>query len=100
MGWGADCPDPDNFLRVGFPWVLTGWEDQNYEALLQAAKGSRNQLERMDLYKQAEEILSKAAPIFPVGYSYAHLLIKPWLTRCTFIFGDHISFKDIVMMPH
>ena len=60
MGWGADYPDPDNFLNL-FPCQSgnnhTGFCNATYDGLLKTASGSQNEAERIKAYDQAQKIL-------------------------------------------
>ncbi len=76
-GWVADYPDPDSFLRVSMIREWTGWDNRQYTELVEAAQSSQNQEERMALYRQADEILIKEAPILPLAYSRWTFLVKP-----------------------
>ena len=98
-GWVSDYPDPDNFMRVGFPWDFTGWHNKSYERLLEKASVSTDQDLRMNLYRRADKILIQEAPIIPLYYGCDEYLIKPWIK------GIHISpesfhWRDITVEPH
>jgi len=80
-GWHADYPDPENFLRVGLPWQLTGWRNAAYEELLADAQRMTAQSERMKAYQRADRLLIAEAPIIPLAYGSWHLLIKPWVRQ-------------------
>ena len=47
----------------------TGWEDLNYDAIMQKANSTNNQDERFELLNQAEELLIDNMPIIPL-YTY------------------------------
>lgn len=81
MGWIADYPDPDNFLRVGLWRERTRWGDETYDKLVGKARRITNQRGRMQLYRQAEKLLIEDAVIMPLYYGRQHLLVKPWVSR-------------------
>ena len=58
LGWGADYPDPDNFLRVGCRvGRRSKWRNETYDTLVKAAGRVMDQETRIRLYRQADEIL-------------------------------------------
>ncbi|NIV36421.1 MAG: hypothetical protein GWN58_45385, partial [Anaerolineae bacterium] len=68
MGWAADYPDPDNFLRarIGHVQQQSGWRNEGYDSLVERAQRSLDQEERIRLYLEAEQILVEEAPILPI----------------------------------
>ena len=99
LAWDADYPDPDNFLRVGFPWEFTRWKNEPYQRLLRDARKKTDQTERMKLYKKADKILVQEAPIIPGFYGRTELLIKPWI-RGVLLSTSGLDWKDIIVEPH
>jgi ABC-type oligopeptide transport system substrate-binding subunit len=99
-GWHADYPDPDNFLRVGFPWHSTGWRNPSYEQLVEDARHVADQPERIKLYQQADRILVQQAPIMPLIYGRWHLLIKPWVQKFPTSAIKLWFWKDVIIEPH
>lgn len=99
-GWTADYPDPDSFLRYD-PWLQqSGWRNEQYESLVQEAKRITDQGSRMDLYRQAEQILVDEAPVVPINYGRQQMLIKTWVPgmRASIITGNIL--KDIIIESH
>ena len=99
-GWSADYPDPDSFLRVGlrslnFPY----WHNESYERLLEDARRTLSQGDRIPLYQAADKILIEEAVIMPLTYSRAHWLVKPWVKIPAGWLGPW-SWKDIIIEPH
>jgi ABC-type oligopeptide transport system substrate-binding subunit len=73
------------------------WVDEGYNRLLEGARGSNDQRQRIELYQQAERILIEQVPIMPLYYSLAHFLVKPWIR-----FGREFEFpyfKDAILKP-
>jgi oligopeptide transport system substrate-binding protein len=102
-GWRLDYPDPDNFLRAGMssnftPELVLKWQDGEYDDLLERARRLMDQRERMALYRQAEQILVREAPIIPLIYNRSHFLVRPWITNFRQS-GEHF-FQDIIIEPH
>jgi ABC-type oligopeptide transport system substrate-binding subunit len=99
VGWWADYPDPDDFLRVQW-WVAPGWQDQTYDRLVESARRTMDQEERIKLYRQAEAILVEEAPVLPLCYARFHMLVKPWVRRFTTSPLRWWYWKDVILEPH
>jgi oligopeptide transport system substrate-binding protein len=99
-GWLADYPDPDNFLRAGFPWHETGWRNEVYDRLVRKASQVIDQGERMKLYGQAEGILVDEAAIMPLYYGRSHLLVKPWVSNLLMSATATRFWKNVIIEPH
>jgi ABC-type transport system substrate-binding protein len=99
-GWVADYSDPDNFLRVFFATVPTGWRNPTYEGLIEKARRLTDQRERMKLYSQADRILVEDATIVPVCYNRNTVLVKPWVRKFPMSPRGGWFWKDVVIEPH
>ena len=99
-GWGADYPDPDNLLRVGFPKELSGWQGEAYERLIVSARRTQDQGERIRLYKQGDKMLIDEAIVLPLVYGMKHLLVKPWVINYPLSPGVDWFLKDVIIKPH
>jgi ABC-type oligopeptide transport system substrate-binding subunit len=82
IAWGADYPDPENFLDVLFhsnsdnSW--TNYSNPEVDALLEQARVEQDQDKRFELYNRIEQMILDDAPWVPLwnsGETYA--LIKP-----------------------
>ena len=100
LGWMADYPDPDAFLRVCPFRGRTGWQNEAYDRLVAEARGLPDQRERMELYRQAEQILVEEAPILPLFYEPVHLLMKPWVKKYPISPTRPWFWKDVILEPH
>jgi ABC-type oligopeptide transport system substrate-binding subunit len=99
VGWYADYPDPDDFLRIQW-WVDPGWKNDEYDRLVEGARRVLDQPERMRMYQQADGMLVEEAPIMPLAYGRFHMLVKPWVRQ---LFTSPLkwwSWKDILLEPH
>ena len=99
MGWLSDYPDPDSFLSVGVRNLLPGWRDDKYDALLEEAQRTLDQLERIRLYQQADKLLIEEAVVIPMIYWQEHYLVKQWVKLSAGGFGSRY-YKDIILEPH
>jgi oligopeptide transport system substrate-binding protein len=101
MGWMADYPDPDNFLRVraGHIQQQSGWRNERYDRLMKRAQRSLDQGERMMLYGEAEQTLVEQTPIMPLFHLTKPLLVKPWVTRFPTTGLREWFLKDVIIQP-
>ncbi|NCV20062.1 MAG: peptide ABC transporter substrate-binding protein, partial [Rhodobacterales bacterium] len=71
-GWIGDYEDPNTFLDLMRPNRgnnKTGWEDMEYDSIMEKANSTNDQVERYKLLNQAESILIENMPIIPL-YTY------------------------------
>tara|TARA_B100000941_G_scaffold287637_2_gene263135 strand:+ start:1240 stop:2856 length:1617 start_codon:yes stop_codon:yes gene_type:complete len=71
-GWIGDYEDPNTFLDLMRPNRgnnKTGWENMEYDSLVEKANTINDQSERYKLLYKAEEILIEELPIIPL-YTY------------------------------
>ena len=76
--WFADVPDPENFLAKLFysrsPRNFTGYSNPVVDDLLLQAKRQVDLQRRIELYRQAEQLILDDAPIIPsLHYTYERL---------------------------
>jgi oligopeptide transport system substrate-binding protein len=100
LGWIADYPDPDNFLRVSSMRRFTRWRNEAYDRLVEKARRAMDQEERMRLYRQADRILNEEAAILPLIYWRFHLLMKPWVRKYPASALRTWFWKDVIIEPH
>ena len=100
--WGADYPDPNNFLRESWFLDRTRWQNKVYNILVEKARRLTDQGERMELYRQADRILVEEAPIMPLIYSRQGLLVKPWVRKypTSPIMIEYFFGEDVIIEPH
>ena len=84
-GWCADYPDPQNWLSVYWRSDTTfaqrpGYSNPDFDALVNEADTTVDQAKRLELYKQAQQILLSDIPA-AFGYNTLnHYLVKPWVS--------------------
>jgi oligopeptide transport system substrate-binding protein len=99
-GWIADYPDPDTFLRVAVEDSHPDWRHDRYSSLLAKAARSHNPAGRLELYREAEQILAEEAVLVPLVYQAEYLMLKPWVTRFPTVPFFYPGFlKDVVIGP-
>ena len=70
LGWGADFPDPDNFMNLFTSYSEnnhTGWANPRYDELVERASRATDPAARQALYDRAQVILCEQdVPIVPL----------------------------------
>ncbi|MBN23185.1 MAG: oligopeptide-binding protein oppA [Bdellovibrionaceae bacterium] len=79
--WGADYPDPDNFMSIFTSEAGNNrfsWKNKEYDKLVLKARYSLKRRDREKLYLEAQKILiEKDAVIVPLFYEPHLALVKP-----------------------
>jgi len=83
-GWGADYPDPDNFMKL-FTSTSgnnhTRWKNPRYDRLLEQAARELDSKKRVRLYDEAQKILCETElPIVPLYWTTETTLLNPRFT--------------------
>lgn len=75
LGWAADTPDPDNFFTPLLSCTATfsgknpaNWCNPEFDLLLTQALDTSDIETRKDYYKQAQAMLAKEIPLFPIAH--------------------------------
>lgn len=84
LGWCADYPDPQNWLSVyfrstGFVQDI-GYSNPDFDALVDEADTTVDPEVRMELYKQAQDLLVDDSPVVFMRNNVNSYLVKPWVT--------------------
>ncbi|MBI2608588.1 MAG: peptide ABC transporter substrate-binding protein [Deltaproteobacteria bacterium] len=81
LGWGADFPDPDNFLRLftsNSGNNNTRWKSSSFDQLIFKAASEMNIQKRLELYKKAQKILlEEDVAIMPLFVESLNYVVKP-----------------------
>lgn len=74
-GWSADTTDPDNFFRpllscnAEFAGLnIATWCNPDFDFLLDLAKETTEQRYRLNLYRQAQNMLNEEVPVVPIAH--------------------------------
>ncbi len=82
-GWIADIAAPENFLYVHIKAAgvsnYSGFDDPQYEALLNAAIQESDEKLRLEKMRAAEHYLMQQAPIIPIYHYVSRALVSPRL---------------------
>ncbi|QPJ64958.1 MAG: peptide ABC transporter substrate-binding protein [Candidatus Nitrohelix vancouverensis] len=83
LGWGADFPDPDNFMNL---FISTSgnnrmqWSHPPYDALVAQGSAVTDPKQRLEIYDEAQRILTESeAAMIPLFTSAMNLLVRPYV---------------------
>lgn len=99
LGWGADYPDPDNFMAL-FTSISgnnhTGWANPSYDELIEKARVMTDSVARKRTYDKAQRILlEENTVILPLFVQTTHFLVSPKISHLPLIPLDYIPFKSV-----
>ncbi len=82
--WIADYPDAENYLSVFYsknpaPPNYTRYQNPVFDSLFEKAIAETNDSVRYGLYRQADQLLIKDAPVVPLWYDVAVHLVQPYV---------------------
>lgn len=80
--WIADYPDAENYLSVFYsknpaPPNYTRYNNPQFDELFEKAMTETNDSLRYQLYRQADQVMIKDAPVVPLWYDVAVHLVQP-----------------------
>ncbi len=81
-GWIADYPDPNTFLDMFVtdgPQNNTNWSNPKYDALIEQAATEADPEQRMEILREAEEILMEELPIIPIYFYVTTNMVQPYV---------------------
>ena len=108
MGWCMDYPDENNFInevvaaggsqnpvtKDGKPEGGFMWKNEKFEKLVKDAAVEPDAKKRLDLYKQAEQLITVDDPVMIPLYWYTrNTVTQPYIKR-TFSVGGHEIFYN------
>ena len=76
------------------------WSSLAYKELIESAASTTSQVERLELYRQADRMIIEEAVVLPLTYGRWHLLVKPWVARYPLSPVGDLFWKDVVIEPH
>jgi oligopeptide transport system substrate-binding protein len=83
-GWGADYPDPDNFMKLFTANSGNNhgrWKNPKYDQLLEQAAQESDSAKRTQIYDEAQKILTETdAAIVPLYWKAEATLLSPKFT--------------------
>jgi len=103
LGWGADFPDPDNFMNLFLSSSGNNrlhWENPEYDALVARGAAIRNPEQRQKIYDSAQRLLTeKDAVMIPLFVSAMNLLVKPYVKGFEMNAMELLYIKKITIDP-
>ncbi|MFH1016100.1 MAG: ABC transporter substrate-binding protein [Chloroflexota bacterium] len=83
FGWGADYPDPDNWLPELFGTNAgnnhTAYSNPQFDALSKQAKQEQDNTKRLQMWADAQKMVMADAPIVTMFYRERFWLMKPYV---------------------
>jgi len=80
LGWGADFPDPDNFMAIfttNSGNNHTHWGNSRYDMLIARAAAEPDRKKRLEMYNESQAILAeKDVPMIPLFFSANNILVR------------------------
>ncbi len=99
LGWGADYPDPDNFMALftsGSGNNNTHWGSPRFDALISRAAIERDPVRRKALYDEAQRILTEQdVAIIPLFIAVQNLLVRPYVRGLELNPMEILHLKDV-----
>jgi len=83
LGWGADYPDPQNFLDVLYHSEsnhnIGEYDNATMDMLIEQARTEKGVNEREDYYQEAEQLIIDDAACLPLYFDVTYKLVKPYV---------------------
>jgi oligopeptide transport system substrate-binding protein len=100
LGWEADYPDPQDFIDILFHSASEanhgGYKNPEIDRIVESARTEADPLKRLNLYKQAEQMIVDDAPWVPMWFdTEGYALIKPWVKGYRFTPLIVAKLKDV-----
>ncbi|MBI4412708.1 MAG: peptide ABC transporter substrate-binding protein [Deltaproteobacteria bacterium] len=99
LGWGADYPDPDNFMNL-FTSASgnnhTQWKNSEFDRLIGEAATQSDGVKRKGLYDEAQKILlERKTVILPLFAATQNILVREKLRPFPIIPMDFVYYKRV-----
>lgn len=99
LGWGADYPDPDNFMKLftsNSGNNNTRWKNPRYDQLLALAAREFDEKKRASLYNDAQRILCETdVPITPLFTTAETTVLNPRFTGLKLNSMGRLMLRDV-----
>jgi len=96
LGWGADYPDPDNFMGLFTSHSGNNhsqWGSARYDELIARAASMPDPARRQQLYDDAQRLLTEEeTPIIPLFVASQNYLMKPYVR------GLRLNAMELLML--
>ncbi len=86
--WIGDYPDAENFLSVFYgknpaPPNYTRYQNPLFDRLYDSALSEKDDSQRYEIYRKADQLMIKDAPIVPLWYDMVIRLVQPYVKDFT-----------------
>jgi oligopeptide transport system substrate-binding protein len=102
-GWGADYPDPDNFVKLFAsysPQNYGRWKNSRYDQILEQAGRELDERKRVRLYDEAQRILCEQdVPIVPLFAVTESTLLNPRYTGVEYNSMGRMLLSHVQLKP-
>ncbi|HEY5594661.1 MAG TPA: peptide ABC transporter substrate-binding protein [Nitrospiria bacterium] len=99
LGWGADYPDPDNFMNLFTSTSgnnRTQWKNDRYDQLIRSAAADPDPARRQAAYDEAQRILLETdAAIMPLFVATQNWVVKPYVRGLQINALELLNLKSI-----
>jgi ABC-type oligopeptide transport system substrate-binding subunit len=103
LGWIAEYPSPAVFLsslfRSDSPDNHTAFDSGIVDQVLENAEGAKSESKRLKLYRKAEKMIVKAAPIVPIGSFETHWAAQGYVEGINFDTTGGFDAVDVSLAP-
>lgn len=106
MGWNGDFNDPMTFMELfvtgnGYAKFMGGFSDEEYDSLVEKAGSSQDDAERLELFKQAEQILLEKGGVIPLFFPQSQIYYQSYVKGLSFpMFGAEYEFSRAYILEH
>jgi oligopeptide transport system substrate-binding protein len=98
-GWTADMPSAEvwthQLLHGGLDSNFFGYNNPEFDAIVDQARTTLDEQERISLWQQAEEIAIEEAAMLPFGYNQYIYLVKPYVKGVNFNLNGPMWYKYV-----
>src|SRR5262245_23172097 len=98
-GWGADYPDPDNFMKLFTSNSGNNhgrWKNPKYDQLLEQAAQELDSAKRTPIYDEAQKLLTETdAAIAPLFWRSEATLLSPKFTGLEYNSMDSMDLRNL-----
>lgn len=99
LGWGADYPDPDNFMALFTSYSgnnYTQWKSKDFDKLVEEGASEASPKKREAIYKKAQDLLLvKDTVIVPLFQDALNVLVAPQVKHLELNAMDILFLKDV-----
>lgn len=99
LGWGADFPDPDNFMNL---FISTSgnnrlqWKNDHYDRLIAQGAAEQNLATRQALYNKAQILLTETdSAIISLFVAAQNVLVKPYVQNLNLNAMEWLYLKQV-----